>query len=136
MMADQPQSGATPHPIYYYAERNDLNGVAQVLQEKPVAINQQDPETGMTALHWAGANRNLRLGEMLFGQEIPRVDPWIKDRWDRLPAELAIKTGNESLIDLFHRMMFREDYEPEIDLDDLLTQQLETKRRPPPDKGT
>lgn len=69
----------------------------------------------MTALHWAGANRNLELAKLLFAQENPKADPWIKDRWGRLAVDLAIETGNETLIDLFHRHMFPEDYEYDFD---------------------
>jgi ankyrin repeat protein len=69
----------------------------------------------MTVLHWSGANRNLALGKLLFDQKEPKVDPWIRDRWGRLAVDLALETGNQTLIDLFHRHMFPEDYENDFD---------------------
>lgn len=69
----------------------------------------------MTALHWAGANRDLALGRFLFSCKNPKADPWLKDRWGRLAVDLALETGNERLIDLFHRNMFPEDYAYDFD---------------------
>lgn len=69
----------------------------------------------MTFLHRAAATRNLSLGRFLFDQQNPKADPWLRDRWNRLAIDLAIETGNRTLIDLFHRHMFPEDYEHDFD---------------------
>ena len=69
------------------------------------SVNVRSQSTGMTALHWAGANRDLALARVLFACTKPPADPWIKDRWGRLAVDLAIETGNQTLIDLFHRHM-------------------------------
>lgn len=97
------------------ARQNILERVRDAIEGEPEAINSQDPATLMTALHWAGANRNLELARLLFAQTTPKADPWIKDRWGRLAVDLAIETGNETLIDLFHRHMFPEDYAYDFD---------------------
>lgn len=103
------------HDIVRAAEANDLHEVFAALNEYSPCINFQDPITKMTALHWAGANRNLALGQTLFGWTQDKVDPWLRDKWDRLPVDLAIKTGNETLINLFHAKMFPEDYQYDFD---------------------
>ncbi len=79
------------------------------------SVNVRSQSTGMTALHWAGANRDLALARVLFACTKPPADPWIKDRWGRLAVDLAIETGNRTLIDLFHRHMFPEDYAYDFD---------------------
>jgi ankyrin repeat protein len=101
--------------IFENAQQNDVDAVARILVLTPGCINQQDPATLMTVLHWSGANRNLALGKLLFDQKEPKVDPWIRDRWGRLAVDLALETGNQTLIDLFHRHMFPEDYENDFD---------------------
>lgn len=85
------------------------------LSHEPSLVNRQDPKTGMTLLHSAAATRNLALGKLLFDQKEPKADPWIRDRWGRLAVDLALETGNQTLIDLFHRHMFPEDYENDYD---------------------
>lgn len=102
-------------PVLVQAEEGEITQTAVALMNDPESINSQDPATLMTALHWAGANRNLELARLLFAQTTPKADPWIKDRWGRLAVDLAIETGNETLIDLFHRQMFPEDYEYDFD---------------------
>lgn len=118
-LKQSPQTGGDldkPHYdiIYGSATNNDMI-VTGALKEDPHCINNQDPETLMTALHWTGANRNLRIAEILFAQTAVKVDPWLKDKWGRLPMDLAQVTGNPSLIDLFHRKMFPEDYQYDFD---------------------
>ncbi len=92
-----------------------VQDIANSLKHTPSRINEQDPRTGMTLLHSAGAMRHLALGRLLFDQKEPKADPWIKDRWGRLAVDLALETGNQTLIDLFHRHMFPEDYENDFD---------------------
>ncbi len=96
----------------------DMDEVKAALNEIPQCINSQDPYTKMTALHWAGANRDLELAEYLFAWEPCKADPWIKDKWGRLPVQLAIETGNKTLIQLFHEKMFPEDYQNDYDVFD------------------
>lgn len=79
--------------------KNDV--VIDILKENPQAINDQDPKTGMTALHWVGANMNYELGEILFSQKNPPVDPFIQDNFDRYAFDLANDMGNERVIELF-----------------------------------
>lgn len=101
--------------IIYGAETNDRYIIQGALEDDPECINAQDPDTKMTALHWAGANRSLFTAELLFAQTAVKVDPWIRDKWDRLAIELAIGTGNQTLIDLIQRKMFPEEYEYDFD---------------------
>ncbi len=102
-------------PIFERAEAGELRSLAAALLEDPKSINSQDPETHMTALHWAGVNRHVELARVLFAHKAPPADPWIRDRWGRLAVDLAIETGNQSLIELFHRHMFPEDYAYDFD---------------------
>jgi len=101
--------------IFDHARENNIDYVAGELARDPECVNQQDPKTLMTALHWVGANRNLAIGKLIFDQQNPKADPWIKDGWGRLAVDLAIETGNQTLIDLFHRHMFPEDYAYDFD---------------------
>lgn len=103
------------YDIIVAAEANDTDGVRKALEDDPETINQQEPKTRMTALHCAGANRNLEIAEILFEVTTPKVDPWMKDRWGRLPVDLALETGNTELIELFHKKMFSEDYTYDFD---------------------
>lgn len=92
-----------------------VRDIANRILYEPALVNKQDPGTGMTLLHSAAATRNLALGQLLFDQQDPKADPWIRDRWGRLAVDLALETGNQSLIDLFHRHMFPEDYAYDFD---------------------
>jgi len=92
-----------------------LEKISIQLNRDPSSINRPEAGTGMTLLHKAAATRDLSLGRLLFEHKNPKADPWIKDRWGRLAVDLALETGNQTLIDLFHRHMFPEDYENDFD---------------------
>lgn len=92
-----------------------LKEMARQLAHNPASINGRDASSGMTPLHEAAGTRNVSLSRFLFEQENPKVDPWIRDRWGRLAVDIAIETGNETLIELFHQQMFPEDYMYDFD---------------------
>lgn len=54
------------------ARQNILERVRDAIEGEPEAINSQDPATLMTALHWAGANRNLGAGKAPFCSNDPQ----------------------------------------------------------------
>lgn len=64
----------------------------------------------MTALHWAGANGNLEIAEILFSHVEMRVDPWIKDKFNRFAINHAMRCGNAKVIDLIQQHMFTEEH--------------------------
>jgi hypothetical protein len=103
------------HDIVWAARSANMEEVKAALADEPHCINEQDSFNKMTALHWAGANRDLELAEYLFAWSEHKVDPWIKDKWDRMAVDLALETGNQTLIQLFHEKMFPEDYQYDFD---------------------
>ena len=104
------------HNIVVGSMLNDLDEVVRALNEDPKCINTIDPETKMTALHWAGANGNYLIAELLFNHEDDLVDPFLKDSWGRIPIDLALGCGNQKVIDFFQQRMFADDFNHEHDV--------------------
>ena len=85
------------------AEYNNFILVKRAIEEEGISPDTQDEETGMTALHWCGANRNFEIGEYLL---MCGADPHIADVFGRVPMDLAIKTGHQDLINLLFNKMY------------------------------
>jgi len=99
------------------AENNDIDRVVEILKEQPDAINNKDVETSMTALHWAAANRNLKIAEALFSQEDVPVDMSMTDDFGRYAFDLANEMGYQKMIDLFFENAVDMDDDNSLDLD-------------------
>ncbi|MEL6824771.1 MAG: ankyrin repeat domain-containing protein [Pseudomonadota bacterium] len=90
------------------SKANDADAVRAALKGVPDSINGQEERSGMTAVHWASANRNLEIAEILFSHEGQKLDLGIRDYFGRLSIDLAIASGHDGIIDLHHRAMFPE----------------------------
>ncbi|PJB70249.1 MAG: hypothetical protein CO093_08540 [Alphaproteobacteria bacterium CG_4_9_14_3_um_filter_47_13] len=104
-----------PSNIFIAVKMNKQTDIEKALKENPECINYQEEDTLMTPLHWGCANRSLPTAELLFEQVDIQVDPWLKDTWGRYPMDIALTTGNQTLIDMLHKKMFPEDYEHDFD---------------------
>jgi len=106
-----------PHYSIVLAAKDNLNDlVKEILEKNPERINEQDTRTGMTALHWVGANMNYELGEFLFAQKNPPVNPFIQDRSGRYAFDLANEMGNERMIELFLKNIPEDEPDNIVDL--------------------
>lgn len=98
----------TNYDIIRGAETNDLEEVKNALRENPDCINTQDGKTGKTALHYAGALGNVAIATELFRHK--NLNPEIEDNFGDLPMKLALESRNRTLIDLFYKSLYPEDY--------------------------
>lgn len=95
--------------IVIASEANNAEGVKAALKADPYCINAQD-QFLMTALHWAGANGNLEIANILFSHAELPVDPWIKDKFNRFAINLAMRCGNSKVTDLIQQHMLTEEH--------------------------
>lgn len=84
------------------AENADLAEVRGAIQENQSSVNEQDPDTGLTAMHIAAADSNASIFNELMNQ--PNLDLEVRDYWGRTAIDLAISAGHEELTErLFER---------------------------------
>lgn len=77
------------------AENADLSEVRGAIEQDPSSVNEQDPDTGLTAMHIAAADSNTSIFNELMKQ--PNLDLEIRDHWGRSAIDLSIATGHEAL---------------------------------------
>jgi len=92
------------HNIITGADNDDYNEVNAALDEDPNAIRYQDAETGMTAVHVAAGDGNLKMVNHLLA--VPGVDIAITDKFNRDPLEMAIAVGHKGIIEELSRQMY------------------------------
>ena len=72
---------------YFAAARTGNEKIVKKHLDAGVSVNAVDPISSFTALHFAAARRGYRMLETLLNQ--PDIDHIVRDRFGRLPSELA-----------------------------------------------
>jgi len=76
--------------------------VEAALRENPKCINQQDA-SGLTAMHWAAANRDVGIANLLAAH---KFDPLKKDIRGRTARDHAIESGEKDIVELLTQRMY------------------------------
>ncbi len=98
------------YDIISATRNNDTEEVIAALEDNPDCILDTD-RNEMNALHWAAANNNYEISNILFkALGIERIRE-IKDRFGREPMKLAIANGHDALTELYFQNIFPEVYE-------------------------
>ncbi|MEO1242775.1 MAG: ankyrin repeat domain-containing protein [Pseudomonadota bacterium] len=92
--------------IVRYARLNQYHSLYHALRKNPLRVNDIDPISLMTALHWACANRSLKSVQEIL--EVDEVDLWVKDKFGRTAMDIALDSGNMEIIDLLFDLMHPE----------------------------
>lgn len=92
---------------------NKADLIQEILDDFPDSINDQQSDTGMTALHFACSHRSYKCFKVLAAAE--GLDPWIRDVAGRYAMDLAMSSGHQQIIDELHYMMFEDDFDIEPD---------------------
>lgn len=95
------------------AERADLAEVRGAIQEYPEAVNLQDPDTGLTAMHISAADHNTSVFNELLKHA--NLDLDLRDHWGRTPIDIAIAAGHHDLAERLMRKRFPEFFENDDD---------------------
>jgi ankyrin repeat protein len=102
-------SGGPITPDIVRASReNNFTLVKSALEQNPACINDQDPVTGMTALHWACANRNKEVFDLL--GEFPNLSYDLLTFAGQSPEQLALESGATEIADALHQRIFVQDH--------------------------
>ncbi|MEJ0017585.1 MAG: ankyrin repeat domain-containing protein [Acetobacteraceae bacterium] len=97
------------HDIILGAETDDYIEVDLAVAENAAAIVQREPTTGMTALHIAAGDGNLKMVRHLLA--FPGVDLTIVDQFGRDPIDMATNIGNTEIVELLSRVLYPSCYE-------------------------
>jgi len=92
------------HDILRGAEENDIDEMRGAVEDNGVSVNYVDPNTFLSALHKAAARDNIEAVEWLCAQE--GIDFRLKDKFGRIPFDLAVKFGHQRAIDFLGPLTF------------------------------
>lgn len=105
------ESDGNPPDILRGAQNNNIAEVRAALRVDWKNIGKIESATGMTALHISAIRGNASIVSFLLQQN--GVDVGLKDKFDRDPLDLAILSGNQTIIDELFR--FRRGLGPETE---------------------
>lgn len=92
--------------LLWYAKTSNLRELESELLADPSDLNCKDV-TGMTALHWAAANRNYAMCAFLLKQE--GIDLSVADNRGHTALEHAVSSGDEKVIKILMSASYGED---------------------------
>ena len=90
--------------IIFAALHGNLAEVDRAAAVDRRAINFQEPESGVTALHVAAGNGDVALTRHLLMK--PGIDVAIKDRFGRDALDLAIEINADEIVELLSRKLY------------------------------
>ncbi len=94
--------------IIIAAKFGQSKDVFSALEEDPFCINKQNG-AGLTALHWASANRDLTTVNLLLRHQRELANPWLEDSKGRKPINHAIDSACDAIVQILTERMFGPD---------------------------
>ncbi|MGB4058018.1 MAG: ankyrin repeat domain-containing protein [Alphaproteobacteria bacterium] len=92
--------------LTFYAQKSHFYQVQATIRDFPRDFNCQD-RFGMTALHWAAANRHHAMCQILL--DTNALDLSIQDNRGRTALDHAISSGDTKVIQLIMQKMYGDD---------------------------
>lgn len=106
LAAQQAKTKDNPQAVFDLVKAGDAVGVAVALQSSisPEITDDKD----MTPLHYAAGHDTRLIGEVLI-REVSAA-PWMQDKFDRLPLDIAQECGHDALGQKIERVTYPKIY--------------------------
>ncbi len=98
--------------VFDMIKEGDGVGLYASVQKDAKLLERQDVN-GMIPLHWSSADRSGLAYEIFTSQ--PNKAPWVRDKFDRLPLDVAKETGREQISDKMERVTYPQLFRHEKD---------------------
>lgn len=120
----QSKTKDNPEKLFGLIKQGDTVGVAVAIKNN-IDIQMKD-KNGMTALHLASAHGTELISDLLINQADGSV--WQRDKFDRLPLDVARENGHEKIGDKLEQVTYPELFKEDKDNHQMIAKHLEKQK--------